>query len=87
MTSKYKILNDNFGIEIETALIITEISYGLPTAGGRYLIHNEANLQTIEDIVAKMVLASLESTQRRCQFSMKRLCKLEIPKGDRIDQS
>ena len=82
-----KILNDNFGIEIETALVITEISYGLPSAGGRYVIHNEANFQTIEDIVAKMVLASLESTQRRCQFSMKRLCKLEIPKGDRIDQS
>ena len=35
-----QILKDNFGIEIETALVITEISYGLPAAGGRYLIHN-----------------------------------------------
>ena len=82
-----QILKDNFGIEIETALVITEISYGLPAAGGRYLIHNEANLQTIENIVAKMVLASLESTQRKCQFSMRRLHKYKRPKGDRIKQS
>jgi len=73
-----QILNDNFNVEIETALTIVEISYGLPTAAGRYIIHNNSDFQTIEDIVAKMVLASLASIQEKCQTSMKRLRKRDI---------
>ena len=44
-----EILCDNFNLDIEVARATTDISYGMPTAAGQYLIHNDINLQTIDD--------------------------------------
>jgi AcrR family transcriptional regulator len=50
-----EILCDNFNLDIEVARATTDISYGMPTAAGQYLIHNDINLQTIDDITVAMI--------------------------------
>ena len=50
-----EILCDNFNIDMEVARATVDISYGMPTAAGQYLIHNDINLQTIDDITVAMI--------------------------------
>ncbi|MDB9734101.1 TetR/AcrR family transcriptional regulator, partial [Porticoccaceae bacterium] len=49
-----EILCDNFNIDMEVARATVDISYGMPTAAGQYLIHNDISLQMIEDITVAM---------------------------------
>ena len=70
-----EILCDNFNIDIEVARATVDISYGMPTAAGQYLIHNDINLQTIEDITVAMILGSYQAIQKRYEASLKTLLK------------
>ena len=70
-----EILCDNFNIDIEVARATVDISYGMPTAAGQYLIHNDINLQTIEDITVAMILGSYQAIQKRYETSLKTLLK------------
>ena len=70
-----EILCDNFNIDIEVARATVDISYGMPTAAGQYLIHNDINLQTIEDITVAMFLGSYQAIQKRYEASLKTLIK------------
>ena len=70
-----EILCDNFNIDIEVARATVDISYGMPTAAGQYLIHNDINLQTIEDITVAMILGSYQAIQKRYEASLKTLIK------------
>jgi hypothetical protein len=42
---------------------------------GQYLIHNDINLQTIEDITVAMILGSYQAIQKRYETSLKTLLK------------
>jgi TetR/AcrR family transcriptional regulator, fatty acid biosynthesis regulator len=68
-----KIMNENFGIDMDIALPVIDISYGLPSAAGHYITHHDTNLQTIEDITVTMILGSLEAVQKKYQTSLKPL--------------
>jgi len=68
-----KIISDNFQIDMDIALPVTDISYGLPSAAGHYITHHETNIQTIEDITVTMILGSLESVQKKYQTTLKPL--------------
>ena len=70
-----EILCDNFNIDIEVARATVDISYGMPTAAGQYLIHNDINLQTVEDITVAMFLGSYQAIQKRYEASLKTLIK------------
>ena len=70
-----EILCDNFNIDMEVARATVDISYGMPTAAGQYLIHNDINLQTIEDITVAMILGSYQAIQKRYETSLKTLLK------------
>ena len=68
-----EILCDYFNIDMEVARATVDISYGMPTAAGQYLIHNDINLQTIEDITVAMILGSYQAIQKRYETSLKTL--------------
>ncbi len=70
-----KIVYDNFGIDMEIALPAVDISFGMPAAAGHYLIRNEVNRQTIEDITVAMIIGSIEALAKRYQVSFKPIKK------------
>ena len=70
-----EILSDNFNIDIEVARATVDISYGMPTAAGQYLIHHDTSLQKVEDITVAMILGSYQAIQKKYETSLKTLLK------------
>lgn len=70
-----KIISKNMGIDIEVAMPMVDISFGMPSAAGQYLIHNEVSRQTLEDITVTMILAGYEAIKVRYDSSFKSLIK------------
>ena len=66
-----EILSDNFNIDIEVARATVDISYGMPTAAGQYLIHHDTSLQKVEDITVAMILGSYQAIQKKYETSLK----------------
>lgn len=76
-----QIFSDNFGIDMDIAQPVVDISYGLPAAAGHYIVHHDTDLQRIEDITVAMILGSLEGVQKKYQTSLKPLVKRKLAKG------
>jgi AcrR family transcriptional regulator len=70
-----EVLSDNFNIDIEVARATIDISYGMPTAAGQYLIHHDISLQKVEDITVAMILGSYQAIQKKYETSLKTLLK------------
>jgi AcrR family transcriptional regulator len=70
-----QIFSDNFDIDMDIALPVVDISYGLPAAAGHYIVHHDTDLQRIEDITVAMILGSLEAVQKKYHASLKPLRK------------
>ena len=75
-----KMVADTFDIDIETAIPVVDISFGMPAAAGNYLIHHHANRQTIEDITVAMIVGSVEAIKQKYDTSLKPLVRRQ-PKG------
>lgn len=73
-----EILSANFGIDMEIAVPVVDISYGLPAAAGQYLIHHDTDIQTIEDITVTMIIGSIEAIQKKYDISLKHLRKQSL---------
>lgn len=69
------IVADTFDIDIEIAIPVCDISFGMPAAAGSYLIHNHANRQTIEDITVTMIVGSVEAIRQKYLTSLKPLVR------------
>ena len=69
------IVADTFEIDIEVALPVVDISFGLPAAAGNYLIHHHPNRQTIEDITVAMIVGSVEAIKQKYDTSLKPLVR------------
>jgi len=69
------IVADTFDIDIEVAIPVVDISFGMPSAAGNYLIHNHANRQTIEDITVAMIVGSVEAIKQKYDTSLKPLVR------------
>lgn len=70
-----QIFSDNFGIDMDIAQPVVDISYGLPAAAGHYIVHHDTDFQRIEDITVAMILGSLEAVQKKYHASLKPLRK------------
>ena len=70
-----EIVADTFNIDIEVAIPVVDISFGMPAAAGNYLIHNHANRQTIEDITVAMIVGSVEAIRHKYNTSLKPLVR------------
>jgi len=69
------IIADTFDIDIEVAIPVVDISFGMPAAAGNYLIHTHANRQTIEDITVAMIVGSVEAIKQKYNTSLKSLVR------------
>lgn len=74
------IVADTFEIDIEIAIPVVDISFGMPAAAGNYLIHHHANRQTIEDITVAMIVGSVEAVRQRYDASLKPLVRRSTEK-------
>jgi AcrR family transcriptional regulator len=73
-----QIISEHYQIDIDIALPVIDISYGMPAAAGHYIIHHDINLQTIEDITVVMILGSLEAIQKNYDSSLRPLRKPQV---------
>ena len=74
-----EVVRDNFGIDLSVALPAVDISFGMPAAAGHYLIRNNANRQTIEDITVAMIIGSVEALKQKYETSLKPLVRKSQP--------
>ena len=72
-----ELLSDNFDIDMDIAIPVVDISYGLPNAAGHYITRHDIELQNIEDITVAMILGSLEAVMDRYKTSLKPLKRRE----------
>lgn len=52
---------DNFGIPLEIARAVTDISFGLPAAAGGYLLRNDMDLEQLEDLTSTMIIGAFSA--------------------------
>lgn len=53
------IVNRNFDIPMETARAVTDISFGVPSAAGAYLLRHKVDMAELEDITVSMIIGSI----------------------------
>lgn len=66
-------ISKTFGIDPSIAAPAIDISFGLPAAAGKYLIHHDTDRQTIEDITVAMILGAVEALSKTHAISLKPL--------------
>lgn len=70
-----EILHTNYDLDIELARAVVDISFGLPAAGGHYLVRHNMDQQTVEDITSTMILGSIQAVRDKFDVSQKKLTK------------
>ena len=70
-----KVISRNMDLDMQIAVPMVDISFGIPTAAGQYLIHNDIGRQTVEDITVTMILGSIEAMLHKRDMSFKPLKK------------
>jgi hypothetical protein len=68
-----EIVSKNLDIDMAIAVPMIDISFGMPSAAGQYLIHHDINRQTLEDITVTMILGSYEAIKAKYDSSFKPL--------------
>lgn len=69
-----EILDQNFGIPLETAKALTDISYGLPASAGGYLLRNpQFDSQELEDLTVAMIIGAVNGVRQDYMMSMRKL--------------
>ncbi len=54
-----KIVNRNFDIPMDTARAVTDISFGVPSAAGAYLLRHKVDKAELEEITVSMIIGSI----------------------------
>ena len=70
-----RIVADTFGIDIDIATPVVDISFGMPAAAGNFLINHHADRQTIEDITVAMIVGSVEAIRQKYDTSFRPLVR------------
>lgn len=70
-----KTISKTLGIDPGIAAPAIDISFGLPAAAGRYLIHHEIDRQTVENITVTMILGAIEAIGKNYTLAFKPLKK------------
>lgn len=68
-----EIIHETFDIPMDIAVAATDISYGLPEAGGNYLHRKKADRQQIEDLTATMLIGSIKELAANYQTRLRPL--------------
>lgn len=54
-----RIVNRNFDIPMATARAVTDISFGVPSAAGSYLLRHEIDMEELVEITVSMIIGSV----------------------------
>lgn len=58
-----KIVQEHFYIPMETAHAVTHLSFGVPVAAGSYLLHQNADIDELEDITVSMIIGTINGAR------------------------
>ena len=67
------ILHNNYDLELGLAEAVVDISFGLPAAGGHYLIREGTDRGLVEDITVTMITGSIQAVLDKYGTSRKKL--------------
>tara|TARA_B100000809_G_scaffold104066_1_gene102636 strand:+ start:4279 stop:4932 length:654 start_codon:yes stop_codon:yes gene_type:complete len=67
------ILHNNYDLELGLAKAVLDISFGLPAAGGHYLIREGTDRELVEDITVTMITGSIQAVLDKYGTSRKKL--------------
>lgn len=65
------IVQRNFGIPLEKARAVTDISFGVPSAAGAYLLRHDVDLEDLVDLTVSMIIGSVNGV--RDDYMMRKL--------------
>lgn len=57
------IVHRNFGIPMEKARAVTDISFGVPSAAGAYLLRHDVDLEDLVDLTVSMIIGSVNGVR------------------------
>lgn len=57
------IVQRNFGLPMEKARAVTDISFGVPSAAGAYLLRHEVDLEDLVDLTVSMIIGSVNGVR------------------------
>lgn len=60
-----EIVSRTLGVGMEVAAPAVDISFGLPSAAGHYLLHHDLDRKRIEDITVTMIIGAIEAISNR----------------------
>ena len=58
-----KIVNENFGLPLPIARTVTDISFGVPSAAGSYLLRHDIDMDELEDITVSMIIGTVNGVR------------------------
>jgi hypothetical protein len=67
------ILHNNYDLELDLAKAVLDISFGLPAAGGHYLIREGTDRELVEDTTVTMIMGSIQAVLDKYGTSRKKL--------------
>ncbi|MEM8918517.1 MAG: TetR/AcrR family transcriptional regulator [Pseudomonadota bacterium] len=68
-----KIVNKNFDLPMDTARAITEISFGVPSAAGAFLLRHDVDRDELEDITVAMIVGSINGIRNEYMIRKNKL--------------
>ena len=57
------IVHQNFSIPLSTARMVTDISFGVPSAAGSYLLRHPTDMEELEDITVSMIIGTVNGVR------------------------
>ena len=67
------IVHQNFDIPMPTARAVTQISIGVPSAAGAYLLQQEMDIEELEDITVSMIIGSINGIRNDFMIRKRKL--------------
>lgn len=69
------IMSRNFDMPLETARAVTDISFGVPSAAGAYLLHHDVDVDDLEDITVAMIIGSVNGVRNDYMMRKRKLLR------------
>ncbi len=58
-----RIVNKNFGLPMDTARAVTDISFGVPASAGSYLLRHDMDLDELVEITVSMIIGTINGVR------------------------
>ena len=72
------IVHQNFSIPLSTARMVTDISFGVPSAAGSYLLRHPTDMEELEDITVSMIIGTVNGVRNDYMVRKRKLKRSQL---------